>query len=187
MLLAFSERSLDIYNLGIARLHSLSLGFIGRSPLATRIFPVIREHMNLLIQVCFCFWLFLCAACIPAVTKHEPRLAARSAETFADLAFVKRNSSAAVQTIETGSSDEVTAMAERLHPSKNYPVGVAAVSYEPVPGKESMKIYLEGSGVDRSYHYLVVMAGTGSKGYRVSAVYRSEEPFPGSNNIKPLR
>lgn len=78
-------------------------------------------------------------------------------------------------------------MVERLHPSGNYPLSVIAVSYEPIPGTESMKIYVEGSGSDPSYHYVAIMVGTEPKGYKVSAVYRSEEPFPGSNNIKPLR
>ncbi len=134
------------------------------------------------------FGVALVAACFPSIIKHNQNLAAKAAEDFSRLAFVERNFSKAA-TLVTGnrSSNEVSAMVERLHPSGVYPVSVMAASYEPMPGKESMKIYLEGSGGDPTYHYVVIMNGTESEGYKLSAVARSADPFPGSNSIKPLR
>ena len=139
-----------------------------------------------------CLYIFfsvaLVAGCFPSIIKHDPNLAAKAAENFSHLAFVQRNSSQASSLVKgSQSSDEVTRMAEKLHPSGMFPVSVVAASYEPMPGKESIKIYLEGSGGDRTYHYLAIMDGTESKGYRVSTIARSEDPFPGSNEIKPLR
>ena len=128
------------------------------------------------------------AACAPYVIKHQPMMAGTTAETFAKLAFVERNNEEARNFAKSGSSSaDVNAMVERLHPVGNHPQAVRAVTYEPMPGMESMKIYLEGSGADRSYHYLAIMEGTESSGYRVLAISRSDNPFPGSNDMKPLR
>ncbi|HUR96799.1 MAG TPA: hypothetical protein VMZ26_01905 [Pyrinomonadaceae bacterium] len=78
-------------------------------------------------------------------------------------------------------------MVEKLHPSGEYPEQVVARSYEPMPGKESMKIYLEGSGANQAYHYLAVMEGTEPKGYKVFSIATLVEATPGSDKIKPLR
>lgn len=141
-----------------------------------------------LITATLVFVLVLATACAPSIIKHEPRIAAESAEGFAEVAFVKRDFSEAVRYVEDGASiDEMRDMVGRLHPSGNYPLTVTAVTYEPMQGMESMKIYLEGAGADRSYHYLAIMEGTESKGYKVSAVSRSDEPFPRTDFLKPLR
>ena len=130
----------------------------------------------------------LTTACTASVIKHQPTQAASSAEAFGTSAFVVRNYRDALPFVKDGESvDDVSAMVERLHPSGRYPVSIVAASYEPMPGKESIKIYLEGSGADSTYHYLAIMEGTESKGYKVSAMARSEDPFPGSNDVKPLR
>jgi len=134
------------------------------------------------------FVVALTIGCTSSLIKHQPVMAANAAETFGKLAFVERNYGSALNFVKGGnSSDDVRTMVERLHPTGSYPVNVVAVSYEPMPGKESMKIYLEGSGTEPSYHYLAVMEGTESKDYKVSAIARSEDPFPGSNSINPLR
>ena len=115
-------------------------------------------------------------------------MAASSAESFAKFAFVERNYGKAVEFVKSGNSiEDVSAMVERLHVAGNYPVSVMAAFYEPMPGKESMKIYIDGTGSDSTYHYVAIMEGTELKGYQVSAIARFQDPFPKSNDITPLR
>lgn len=135
-------------------------------------------------------WLALVTACVPSLIKHDQHIAAKDGAAFAKLALVERDFDEAVKYAayanDSNSAERLKSLVESMHPSRKYPTRVVVVSYEPIPGTESMKIYLEGFGDERSYHYMAVMAGTESEGYKVAAIYRSEEPFPGSDLIKPL-
>ena len=135
-------------------------------------------------------WLALVSACALSLIKHNQHIAAKTGEEFAKFALVERNFDEALKYAasanDSNPADRLKSLVESMHPSRKYPTRVIAVSYEPIPGTKSMKIYLEGSGDDRSYHYLAIMAGTEPDGYKVAGIYRSEEPFPGSDLIKPL-
>ena len=170
------RRSLEI-GFGTARPGDENVKVLGQS----------KMKVYFLVRLCVFFSVALAAACFPSVIKHNQNHAAKAAEAFSQLALVERNFSEASRLVTRGSSDEVGRMVEQLHPSAKYPVSVVAASYEPVRGKESIKIYLEGSGADPTYHYLAIMDGTEPTGYKVSAINRSKDPFPASNDIKPLR
>ena len=136
------------------------------------------------------FWIALVIACVPSLIKHNQHIAAKKGEEIANFALVERDFDEAVKyaasATDSNAAARLKSLVESMHPSRKYPTKVVAVSYQPIPGTKSMKIYLEGIGDDRSYHYMALMGGTESEGYKVAAIYRSEEPFPGSDLIKPL-
>jgi hypothetical protein len=131
-------------------------------------------------------------ACVPNVIKHNQHKAAASAEAFCRAAFVRRDYSEAYeQVIESDKAastpDSLKALVDKMHPDGVYPSDVRAVEYEPVPGKEAIKIFLRESDDTGQFLYLVLMVGTETNGYRPKEMYRLfEKSFPESQTRRPL-
>jgi len=122
---------------------------------------------------------------------HQPAMAGRKAQQFADAAFVERNSSAAYSLLSQNtrsslSLDQFKDVVSKMHPSQ-YPSSVQAIEYEPLMGQKAMNIYLLGGDNDEKFYYRFVMEGTQETDYLVSGFWRNESPYPPSNMRKSLR
>lgn len=118
------------------------------------------------------------------VFRHQQADAARAAERFADLAFVRSDLDAAYALLapELQRALPAAKLGEeivKLHPTGR-PTEARAIEYEPMPGQRAMLIYLNGTRGDETFHYRFVMAGDEPSGYRVGAFWRGSGPYPPS-------
>lgn len=123
------------------------------------------------------------------VISHDPRSAARTAENFADLAFVKHDIASALVELSPEfqrdmSEGELTALIAKMHPASR-PAEVRAIEFEPLPGQKAMNIYLKGSDADEAFFYRFLMVGAKETGYKVGGFWRGSGPYPPSPR-KPL-
>jgi hypothetical protein len=130
-------------------------------------------------------WLIVSAGfgCSLKYYNHDASSAGKTALRFSDFAFVQRDFKSAYDLIthdKPGSvSDEQLANLVRgMHPNNDYPTKVSLDEYEVVPGKPIIFIYLSGSYPDKKIYYLIVTEGQKGIGYKVTELYRSDDPFP---------
>ncbi len=121
---------------------------------------------------------------------HEPTMAGRKAQQFADTAFVERNLLTAYDLLSQNtrkslSLEQFKDVVSKMHPS-HYPPSVAATEYEPLMGQKAMNIYLQGRGSTEKFYYRFVMEGTKESDYMVGGLWRNDSPYPPSNMRKPL-
>lgn len=125
------------------------------------------------------------------VFRHQPGIAAQEAEKFADAVFVDRNfnlgftlSSKSLQ--KHCPLEQMTSILEKMHPT-GYPSTVHATEYMPIPRQPAMNILLVGeNSTNEKFYYRLFMEGTQDTGYRVSAFFRGNGPFPPSPLRMPL-
>jgi hypothetical protein len=122
--------------------------------------------------------------------RHQPSIAAESAEKFARVAFVEGNVKAAYDLIwEEGKrrlSVDAAARAIADINKAGRPSEVEATEYEPILGQPAMNIFLHGKGEAGDFYYRFVMMGTEDTGYRVADFFKGSGPYPPSNMRKPL-
>ena len=131
--------------------------------------------------------LALAVGCKGYVISHDEDKAADQAVRFGQAAFVVRDFKDAYRMLQPDLQKELPApgfrdIVENIHPG-GFPSVIEATDFEPVPGQESVQIFLEGRNGSSIFHYRFVMAGTSATGYRVAGMYRSVTPYPQS----PLR
>ena len=128
-------------------------------------------------------------SCRSTLIHHDEDKAAAQAVQFANVAFVQQDFLSACLLFEgppkiVYSVEMITKSIKNLHPSE-YPSVVVAREFEPMPGQESMNIYLYGESENEMFYYRLNMHGTASSGYRVSGFSRANEPYP-SKLKRPL-
>jgi hypothetical protein len=127
--------------------------------------------------------------CIESVD-HDPAMAGKKAEEFAQIVFVK-------QDIENGypllsdatrryvSREQFKAVLAKLHP-RAYPKNVTASEYEPMPGEKAIYVFLMGENSGERFYYRLTLEGTATTPYRILRLDRSTEPYPSSSDKKKL-
>ena len=123
--------------------------------------------------------------------KHQPSLAAESAEQFARTAFLERDTKSAYDLMWDESkrrytSQQIEEVIHNLH-TAGYPSSVEATDYEPIFGQPAMNIFLHGSSQSEEFYYRFVMMGTADTGYKVSDILRGSGPYPPSSLRKSLK
>lgn len=121
---------------------------------------------------------------------HDPTSAAKKAEEFAQLAFVKQDVETGYGLLADGtkryvSREQFKAVLAKLHP-KGFPKTVTALEYEPMPGEKAIFIFLTGENSGEHFYYRLTMEGTGTTGYKVLRFDRAGQPYPSSNDKKRL-
>ena len=146
--------------------------------------------MRLLILSGLICALFL--GCTPQVNvfNHEPSMAAKQADSFADIAFIKHEFENAYSKLSDGLKAHVSfgqfkEMITKMHPS-NYPVKVRSIEFEPMPGQKAMNIFLFGEAGEEKFYYRFMMEGAKETDYKVSGLWRGNGPYPPSKMRKPL-
>ena len=132
------------------------------------------------------------AGCRAGVFVHDEHTAAKSAEAFAQAAFVERDFPRAYAQLAPALRAERTEAAfteivRTMHPLA-WPSSVRASSFEPVPGTATMQVYLEGraAGSEEAFFYRLLMQGSAPGGYQPAGLFRRDAPYPSSGLRRPL-
>jgi hypothetical protein len=151
-----------------------------------------RIKMNkVLLLGCFMMTSVFVASCISVnVISHDEQQAAKAAYDFANLAFVGKNEAEAYRSTaqdfqENHSEDDFNKLVQQMH-EKGYPSQVLATEYQPIPGTETMSIFLIGGNPNENFYYRLVMEGTASSGYKVAGIFRGSGPYPKPEERKKL-
>ena len=118
------------------------------------------------------FWLIIILALGGCADKyeHDPKLAAKTAEEFALLAFVRQDYDGAYALLADGIRRHVSPAQFKQTLTKNQggaaPTKVTAREYEPMSGEKAIYVYLTGdSGGEPGYR--ITLEGTAAAGYKV--------------------
>ena len=139
------------------------------------------------------FFLFICAlsllSCVESVT-HDEVSAARKAEEFAQIAFVKQDIESGYALVADGTKRYVSVqqfkeVTSKLHP-KGLPKTVTASEYEPMAGEKAIYIFLTGENSGEHFYYRLTMAGTAATGYKVLRFDRGAAPYPPSKDKRNI-
>jgi hypothetical protein len=133
------------------------------------------------------------SACgVPTVRqlRHQPTMAAESAEAFARVAFIEGNARGAYELMceevkHKYSVEAVVASIDAMN-TPGRPSVVEATEYEPIFGQPAMNIFLHGRTETRDIYYRFVMIGTEQTGYRVGDFFKGNGPYPPSSIRKRL-
>jgi hypothetical protein len=133
------------------------------------------------------------ASCVPFFNRinHDPDTAAIRAIEFAKEAFIDLNQPEAYSYFteemqRNVSFDKYIDTIARMHPLK-FPQVVTATEYEPIPGKESLVILLDGENADEKFHYRLTMAGTTYSNYEIAGMFRvASRDAASATNRRPL-
>jgi hypothetical protein len=122
-----------------------------------------------------------CAGSVP----HDETAAAKKAEEFARVAFVKHDIANGYALLADGTKRYVSlpqfkAVVERLHP-RAWPKTVTATEYEPMVGENAIYIYLTGENSGEHFYYRLIMEGTATTDYRVLRLDRGGTPYQSSD------
>lgn len=128
-------------------------------------------------------------ACVRAI-RHDPDSAAIKGVEFARTAIIEGDYPSAYQQLSRKGQQELTVeklqdLIIRMHP-KNWPRSIAAIEYEPLPGREAMNIFLFAKDGNENFVYMFVMDGTADTGYKVSGIVRRQTPLATSSTRRPL-
>ena len=119
------------------------------------------------------FWLITIFALCGCADKyeHNPNLAAKTAEEFAILAFVKQDYDGAYALLADGMRRHVSPAQFKQTLTKNQsgaaPTKVTAREYEPMSGEKAIYIYLTGDSGGQQFGYRITLEGTAAAGYKV--------------------
>ena len=140
------------------------------------------------------FFLFICAtsllSCVESVTHNEVS-AARKAEEFAQIAFVKQDIESGYALLADGtkryvSPEQFKVVVSKLHP-KGLPKTVVASEYEPMAGEKAIYIFLIGENAGEHFYYRLTMEGTGATGYKVLRFNRGSDRYGPSKDKQTLK
>ena len=121
---------------------------------------------------------------------HDEASAGKKAEEFAQLVFVKQDVENGYALLAEGmqryvSREQFKTVISKLHPQA-FPKTVTASEYEPMPGEKAVYIFLTGENSGEHFYYRLTMEGTATTGYKVLRLNRADQPYPSSNEKKPL-
>ena len=136
-------------------------------------------------------WILL-LGCVPQVNvfRHEPSMAAKEADRFADTLLIKRNLEEAYGLLSDGmkahfSLEQFKELVGKMHPLA-YPLKIQSMEFEPIPGQKAMNIFLIGEHGEEKFYYRFTMEGVKETDYKVSGLWRGNGPYPPSKMRKPL-
>jgi len=129
------------------------------------------------------------AACVDSI-EHNAAQAARKAEEFVDVAFVRNDGERGYALLAPAirgyvSQEQFKHVLARLHPQGS-PKNVRAIEYEPMKGEKAIYIFLAGEHSGEHFYYRITMEGSAATGYRVLKFERAKDPYPPSNDKKPI-
>ena len=143
----------------------------------------------------FLFASLICAlslGCAPQVNvfHHEPSMAAKQADRFAETVFITRNFEEAYGMLSDGmkahfSFEQFKELVAKMHPS-GYPLNVRSTEFEPMPGQKAMNIFLVGEHGEKKFYYRFTMEGVKETDYKVSGLWRGQGPYPPSKMRQTL-
>ena len=119
------------------------------------------------------FWLIVILALGGCADKyeHNPNLAAKTAEEFALLAFVKQDYDGAYALLADGTRRYVSAAQFKQTLTKNQaeskPAKVVAKEYELIGGEKAMYVFLTVNNGSDQFSFRITMEGTADSGYKV--------------------
>ncbi len=123
--------------------------------------------------------------------RHDPALAASSAQKFVELLAVKGDVNGAYEMTDPASRHGRSA-ADLGKSVSSVPIGklddVAATEFQPVPGQPAIDIFLKGHNTDgKTIHFAVRVNGTADDGYAPASMAVAFEPFPASSMRRSLQ
>jgi hypothetical protein len=139
------------------------------------------------------FWVFACALLLYACAgsfEHDHKLAAKRAEEFAQVAFVRRDFDKGYAMLSDSGKryvplEKFKETIVKLHP-RMYPTKVAATDYEPMSGEKAIYIYLTGENGSEHFYYTLTLDGTAATDYKVTRFSRGSGPFSSSSTRQPV-
>jgi len=122
--------------------------------------------------------------------EHDAVAAARQAEAFAEIAFVRNDGERgygllAPATRRYVSLEQFKRTLSRLHP-RALPKNLRALEYELMKGEKALYIYLAGEHSGEHFYYRITLAGTAATEYRVLTFERANDPYPPSPGKQKL-
>jgi hypothetical protein len=129
------------------------------------------------------------SGCVESVT-HDAVVAARKAEEFAQIAFVKQNIENGYALLADGTKRYVSLaqfkeVLSKLHP-RGLPKTVVASEYEPMAGEKAIYIFLTGENSGEHFYYRLTMAGSAATDYKVLRFDRGAAPYPPSKDKRSI-
>ena len=127
--------------------------------------------------------------CIGSI-EHDPARAAKKAEEFVDVAFVRNDGERgyallAPATKRYVSLEQFKRVVARMHPQAA-PKSVRVLDSEPMKGEKAIYVYLSGENSGERFHYRITLEGTAKTDYGVLKFERFLEPYAGSSERKKL-
>ncbi len=117
-------------------------------------------------------------SCLPSFTaiNHNEDSAALSAIIFAKESFIDLNQPGAYQFLSEDMQKKLSLsrfieVVAQMHP-QTFPRVVVATEFEPMPGEQSMFIWLDGKNEKERFRYRLTMKGSVSTGYKIAALFR---------------
>jgi hypothetical protein len=128
----------------------------------------------------YIFLLLACALLVVGCAKsfeHDPKLAARRAEEFARVVFIKRDFDTGYMLLADSARryvppEKFRETVVKAHP-KRYPNNIAATDYEPMSGEKAIYVYLSGVNDGEQFHYTLTLDGTAASDYKVMRFSRN--------------
>ena len=130
------------------------------------------------------------ASCTGRVLFHDEKSAAKSAEEFAKTTFVRRDYDRAFgmlpQTFQVKyGRDGFEKLVREMH-FDAFPTEVASTEYEPIPGSNSITIFLVGERTGQKFYYRLLMSGSALTGYKIEGFFRRTIEYPQSKLRRKL-
>jgi hypothetical protein len=145
-------------------------------------------------NIIVCFLCLTLTGCLPVINvskfNHSPAMASEAARKFAQTAFVDKDFNSADDLLsesgkQYGTVEQFREFIEQKHPL-GFPISVKVTDYAPVPRKNRIVIFADGENGEEKFYYGIPMEGIKETGYKVSGFDRSNEPYPQSDQRRPL-
>lgn len=123
-------------------------------------------------------------------TEHNPEAAAKTAERFAEIAFVQQDAAGAYEMLakelkQSETVESTAAFIADMHKG-SYPSSVKATRYAPIVGQDALSLFMHGANGEENYYYQFIMQGDAKSGYKVGRIYRRKDAPPESEG-QPIK
>jgi hypothetical protein len=122
--------------------------------------------------------------------EHDHKLAAKRAEEFAQVAFVRQDFEKGYAMLSDSGKryvplEKFKEAVVKSHP-KSYPTKIAATDFEPMAGEKAIYIYLTGDNSGEHFYYTLTLDGTATADYKVTRFSRGGGPYGSSGTRQPV-